>query len=708
MNSITRILIAGLLLAGLASAQEVNSDPTQPSVAMQDALRTQLDGLREVQLKAAVIAGGGGGVAQLTLPGGETTMVRSNSAFTIAVAGLTLKVRVLEVDATGVTIEAPTLKESVRLATLSGGVPMTGDSTQELRHVEFHNVPLKDALQMLAEETSGNFSTSADAGSQPVSLYLRHVPAAVAVEEICKTHNLWFRRDEQTGIQRVLTMEEYQRDLGSFREETDEVFTLMYPNVMEVAVAIKALYGDRVRFSYPQEESADWQDLQARFDRFNLVNRNSQSLNDNAENSGGIGTTVLAGESGAVYSSSGSGSAYFATPQPASATPTQAPVVRNLTPERVQQMERARARGTNEAAQAMESLREQPANIAVTASRRNNLLIVRTSDAQALEDIRSLVRRMDIPTPMVLLEVKILRLNLGDGFRSVFDLQFADVLGQGEDTSLLNGGFTTGEILPPLAGSMTPGGTGLKAGDMTFQVVNQYFRARLQLLENENRVTALATPMLLTANNEVSRLFLGEERPLVRGITGQTIITDNSTAVTPNTEIEFRLVGTTLLITPNINADRTVTLRLVQENSSINAGGASIPIVVASGTVQNVSIDVVASKSISGTFVAKDNMAVAVGGLIEEQISNVEERVPFLSRIPLLGYFFKRTTRAKTRQELIVLIRPHVMLTPSESGGISRNVVRDISLHPSAPDGKPTLHTFENDRPKADKPVPKR
>ena len=60
---------------------------------------------------------------------------------------------------------------------------------------------------------------------------------------------------------------------------------------------------------------------------------------------------------------------------------------------------------------------------------------------------------------------------------------------------------------------MTPGGAGLQSGTMTFQVVNEYFRARMQLLESKGRVKTLATPLLMTANNEVSRLFLGEERP---------------------------------------------------------------------------------------------------------------------------------------------------------------------------------------------------
>ena len=111
----------------------------------------------------------------------------------------------------------------------------------------------------------------------------------------------------------------------------------------------------------------------------------------------------------------------------------------------------------------------------------------------------------------------------------------------------------------------------------------------------------MATPLILTANNEVSRVFVGEERPIVRNVSTQTIVNDNQTATAPTTTIEFRPVGTTLLITPNINSDRTVTLRLLQENSSINPSGATIPIITGNGDVTNQPVDVVQTRTISGT-----------------------------------------------------------------------------------------------------------
>ena len=559
---------------------------------------------------------------------------------------------------------------------------------------------------MLAGQSGNNYSSSVEAGMVPVTVSLRDVPAQTAVEEICKTHNLWFRRDEQSGIVRIMTMAEFERDLVSFHEEKDEVFTLLYPNVLEVAAAIQDLYGDRVRLSLGRAADDESNDLQSRFNRFDLVNDRSQGLGTLAGVNGADGnrggTTVITGDSGSVWTSGGGNAV--------SADASTRGKFRDLTPGQAEQVQRALMGGasSNGAEQTEAALQDKPANISVTVSRRNNMIVVRTSDSHAMEAIRALIRRMDVPTPMVLLEVKILSLDLGDGFQSSFDYQFGGVVSGGGTSAQAVGGFNTGEILPAIAGSMTPGGAGLQSGAMTFQVVNEYFRARMQLLESKGRVTTLATPMLLTANNEVSRLFLGEEHPLVRDISGQTIITTGDTiAVSPDTDFEYRPVGTTLLITPNINSDRTVTLRMLQEDSSIKSGAASIPIVVSSGAVQNVSIDVVSSRSISGTFVAKDDMAVAIGGLIEETVSDKNEQVPLLGRIPVLGALFRRTETAKSRKELIVMVRPHIISTPSEGEAISRDLLKDLSIHPAAPVAKPSLGTFKGEKKKLEDEIGK-
>jgi general secretion pathway protein D len=375
--------------------------------------------------------------------------------------------------------------------------------------------------------------------------------------------------------------------------------------------------------------------------------------------------------------------------------------LQDLTPEEIQQLERARVGGTEaDQVKISEFLQERKATIFVTVIRRNNQVIVRTGDERTMEQIRDLIARLDVPTPLVLLEVKVLRLALGDEFNSAFDYQFSD-------GATVAGGFTSGNILPPVSdalngpprrfASVQPGGTGLNNDHFYFQAVNDSFRMRLQLLENNNRLTTLATPLLLTANNEVSRIFIGETLPFTVGFTaGQVVPTGAGTAntITSTPITELRDVGQSLLITPNINADRTVTLRIVQEQSEPVKDGARIPVTDAAGGVTEVPVDTVRRNTVSGTVVGMDGLTVALGGLIEERVKDNRAEVPVLGKLPVVGFFFRRQNSVRERAELVILIRPYVFNTPAESAATSEELMQQLSIHPSSCNPTGTLGAF--------------
>ncbi|TVP95610.1 MAG: type II secretion system protein GspD [Planctomycetaceae bacterium] len=373
-----------------------------------------------------------------------------------------------------------------------------------------------------------------------------------------------------------------------------------------------------------------------------------------------------------------------------------------LSPSEIQMLEAARADSESSSGRIAidELLRRQRARIFLSVIRRQNQLIVRTADRRTMDQIRQLVYQLDVPTPLVLLEVKVLALELDDGFNSVFDYQFTD-------GNLTAGQFTTGNILPPPADlvsgaarrvqSLAPGGTGLNANDMIFQIVSDSFRARVQLLENKNRVTEVATPMLLTANNEVSRIFIGQTLPVTVGFTPPTVFagpvaTNVALAGTPITQLQD--LGQSLIVTPSINADRTVTLRLGQQNSRLVLAGARIPVPTADGGIIEQSIDTVQRTSITGTVVARDGLTVAIGGLIEDTITDSRSQVPVLGKIPGIGFFFRRQATGRSRTELVVLIRPYVFNTPQESAACSGALIPELSLHPFAEDPHGSMRTF--------------
>lgn len=533
--------------------------------------------------------------------------------------------------------------------------------------IDLRQVPLSDAARILSEAGGLNVVSSVEAGQTIVSLYLTQVQARDAVEALCRSHNLWFREDEKSGIIRIHTPEEYKRDLGSFQEELTEVFDLRFPNANDIGRAIQDLYGPRVRMNqsnFMQDFQATME-LQQRFQRFDIVDGRSQNLGvtgqggNNSVNSaaqmtgaGGMaGGRVSIGRNGlgaGGFGAGGFGSGFNTTSFQTIPEPQR---IENLTAEEIQTLE--------DRADTAEKLLDDRVNIFVTVIQRLNKVIVRTGDSRAMSQIKELITSVDVPTQTVLLEVKILRVRMDQGYRSAVDYLF--------DNGRFQAGF---------------GANPAQAGDLSFRFASNNFSARIQVLEQKGQVRVVSTPTLLIANNEVSRLFIGEERPLNRSFNGGAVIPGaiNNVVTQGSTDIEFRPVGTTLLITPNINADKTVTLRLLQENSNITVDGATV-LVPSNNGFQRQAVDTVQSRTVSGTVVARDRVPVVIGGLIDTNFTDTRSQVPLIGNIPLLGTLFRRVDDTKAREELILMISPQVIDSNEGGAAASKKLLEDNDVN---------------------------
>lgn len=678
-------ILTAIALFAIESSAETNTvvrtDPTQPTAVFADAMRARASDTGELDIKALVVGSDDDGAAIVTDSEKHETIVRSGSTLQLKLGSIGMNLAVKKVSSAGVEFEQTSEGGKALLSASFKALPTSkGIDAGNLRYIECDDVDIKTLLRLISDQTGVNISASAATTDTKVSLFLRNVTAEAAVEEICRSTGLWFRRDAESGMIRVSSVEEYEQSLASFREEETESFTLLYPNVIEVASVIYGLYPERVLLSLGEDEILDDEenDISRRFNRFNSI----------ADNGGSSFLNMDAGSTSSSGSSSSGGTISFNGGRVTMVGPQQGTTM-NVNDARL--LREAESRGdTNAVANIIGSIGGRNANIFVTISRKNSMLMVRTSDSKAMDDIRALIKRLDVPTPMVLLEVNVLELQIDDDFVSSFQYEFAENYRTTSYDSEMKAtagypGFN------PLAGEA-------RSDAFSFQLLSKHLQTRIQLMEKDGKARTLATPMLLTANNEVSRLFIGEERPMVKNITSQTIANGETTITVPQTEIEFQAVGTMLLITPNINADRTVTLRLLQENSEINPNGATIPIysLTDGGLVQNVPVDVVSSRSVTGTFVAKDQMTMAVGGLIKEIETETVNRVPFLGRIPLLGWFFRSTEKIKQRTELIVMIKPHVISTPSDAENISHEVLEENAAH-AAKDGRSSNGVLKHD-----------
>jgi len=608
----------------------------------------------------------------------------------------------------------------------SAKIGITTGSQKVLLQVQFEDVTMAEAMKVLANETGLNIINSTEAGKTRVTAFLKRVTAMDALDAITKANGLFYRKDDQSGIIRIATAKEYERDLSNFREEETKVFTLLYPNPVAVAQVIQQILGSRVQYNAASSDQTDLADLSNRFSRFDLVDGRALGLgaldgSSNRGSSGGRGGN-LAGNSGGnsiqlrganglnglgggnVSNNIGSGTSNDSFGSEGLGNRSRSLQSRgdnrplnDLSPEEIQRLENQLVdQGRISDSDRSELLERKAATIYVSTIRRNNQIIVRTGDLRSMEQIEHLIKQLDVPTPTVLLEVKVLRVHLTDGLNSAFEY-FTKRDG-------VSGALSDGNLSPSFPGSssasrsLTSSIAGQVPGALSFQMVDDNFQFRMQLLQSKNRVTALATPLILTANNEVSRIFVGDTLPFTVGFTPSQVVAsinavNGAVAATPITEL--RDVGQSLLITPNINADRTVTLRVVEENSERVLSGASIPIPAADGSgISSVSVDTVRRRTVSGTIVAQDGMAVAMGGLIEEQVNDARDQIPILGELPGVGFLFRRQSTNRIRTELVVVIRPYVFNTPSESAAASNELLNEFSLHPSRDGSESTMNTF--------------
>ncbi|MDB4561605.1 hypothetical protein N9102_00295, partial [bacterium] len=323
--------------------------------------------------------------------------------------------------------------------------------------------------------------------------------------------------------------------------------------------------------------------------------------------------------------------------------------------------------------------------IYVAHNKTHSLVIVRSSDEEAMKSIERLIIDLDRPTPEVLLEMKILKVRLVDNFKSILDVQYTagpqgpTSANQTDRNPFINNPAGAVENVLGLVNSPDIGG----ASSFVYQYLSDNLRARLELLQQQSCVTSIASPVLLSSNNRPARIFVGEERVMVTGV-DTTVFTPSvggaTSNVTPQTEVVN--VGTTLLILPKINGDRSVTLSIYEDQSEIDPKSQDLPVSNGTGGITEFKIDSIKTSNMEATVVAQDGLTIAVGGLISDESTLVERRVPGLHRLPWIGNLFRQYTDENEKVELILLITPHVITTPMEGLYKSQARMQALSDHP--------------------------
>lgn len=281
----------------------------------------------------------------------------------------------------------------------------------------------------------------------------------------------------------------------------------------------------------------------------------------------------------------------------------------------------------------------------------NSLLI--TADGDTMESLLAVVDSLDIRRAQVLVEAIIVEVEDSDDRELGIQWMYRDndngfgssTTGSGELGAVASGALDDSDDgLVDLAGTLasTSGqmfGIG-RLGERTD------FLGILNMLQEDSSTNILSTPNLLTTDNHTASISVGQEVPFATGSYAST--GNNSNPTNPFRTIERRDVGILLEVTPHVNAGDSVVMDISQEISSLSDLNSQ------DGPITN-------QRTLETQVLAGNGETVVLGGLIEEEVQNSVQKVPFLGDVPWLGRLFRNQSDSVIKTNLMIFIRATVI-----------------------------------------------
>jgi type IV pilus assembly protein PilQ len=308
----------------------------------------------------------------------------------------------------------------------------------------------------------------------------------------------------------------------------------------------------------------------------------------------------------------------------------------------------------------------------IKSDERNNQVVVQTL-ADRMEEVRRLIKSLDRQTKEVVIDAKIVKIKLsnqldnGIEWEGIFALakrngltylgsypysavQSATTAWRPRTEVLQDMGDSIGSY--PFSGTTTnyAGGTKASPGEsIHYGVINsdQDYDVLMKLLNTMGETKLLSNPKIVTVNNQEAKIHVGERQAYVT-----TTTTTGQTTSTISEEVNFVDVGIQLSVTPNINDDGYITMKIKPEVSSVSS------ILV---TPTNNRIPIIDTSMAETTVMVKDGNTVIVAGLRKDEKLNTSEGLPVLSKIPFLGFLARSGSNKIERTELLVMLTPHII-----------------------------------------------
>ena len=298
----------------------------------------------------------------------------------------------------------------------------------------------------------------------------------------------------------------------------------------------------------------------------------------------------------------------------------------------------------------------------ISDERSNSLLLMgRKSDIEALKTV---IASLDVMLEQVMIEAVILSVGLNDSLQTGIQWVYQNVEEESEwiDTyKYVTNNVAVSSKTNVVAKNLSRAGfdaAGL-ASNMIGGALSYYgvfpalnVKALIRAAKTDGDARILSTPVVMTTDNTEATITVGEERPVV-----SSSINSSSDSYSARATYEYRTIGLTLTVTPNINPQGFVVMEIKQTADDI----------LDTTQIDGNDVPIISKREISATVAVQDRSTIVLGGLVRKSTSQSATKIPILGDIPLIGWFFSSHNNTDNRSELVVLLTPYVLTNPEQA-----------------------------------------
>ena len=301
-------------------------------------------------------------------------------------------------------------------------------------------------------------------------------------------------------------------------------------------------------------------------------------------------------------------------------------------------------------------------NIRIVADPANNALII-TAKYQEYQEIETVIKELDILPLQVLIDATIAEVKLTDNLQYGIKWYF--------NSGNYAGGLGLKDILGTSKDSLA-GAVG-QYGLTYFMNFGKEVKVLLQAEADKGKVNIVSSPSVMVQNNQEASMRVGDQVPILTGqygnFTGGAATTTTNPVYSSYNSVQYRDTGVLLNVRPRVNSGGLVSMDIIQNVSNVNK----------SGQVEGISSPTIAQRQIKSNVSVQNGETLVLGGLIQENTGTTKAGVPLLYELPVIGDLFGKTDMKTDRTELVVLLTPRIIDTPTKGREISNEFRRKLT-----------------------------